>query len=330
LELCLVAIVGALMAVVAPMVGRPSIRAIGVWFRRVSLVLGCVAALILAAIAGYDGIVRFALVRDYNRKVQEFRAKTSLLQEAFPLKAQTYSTGDSARDRDWIVVYAISNVHEAEVMLRSLGCDESAVHSAVARFLSMSAPEYEDKTVTLEVGPSDEKGGDCLPKDIFDRVGAEAAVATKSSANPPLDFSSIAEPLPSQAVPSTMPAAPKKQQLPRLTLNDVEVRPKKREIVFDFRIRDSDAARQFFAPLPDWYTEALQHNIEVARVPDWMKPGEAPPSWSFTEWMDSRSPVLILAAGILALSALCFVVGSRIHTTVADAPGSASAARVPD
>jgi len=37
---------------------------------------------------------------------------------------------------------------------------------------------------------------------------------------------------------------------------------------------------RFFGSSPDWYTEALQHNIEVARVPDWMKPGEMPASWS--------------------------------------------------
>ena len=99
------------------------------------------------------------------------------------------------------------------------------------------------------------------------------------------------------------------------------------EIWFGF---DRYAGKRFFAPLPDWYTEALQHNIEVTRVPDWMKPGESPASWSFTEWMYFRSPLLILTTGMLALSALCFVVGSRIHTTVADAQGSAGAARVSD
>src|SRR5271165_889052 len=57
LELCLVAVIGVLTAVVAPMVGRPATGALKVWFRRAGLGLGCAAALILAATAGYDGIV---------------------------------------------------------------------------------------------------------------------------------------------------------------------------------------------------------------------------------------------------------------------------------
>ena len=107
-------------------------------------------------------------------------------------------------------------------------------------------------------------------------------------------------------------------------------KPTTREIVLDFRIENSDAAKRFFAPLPDWYAEALQHNIAVSRVPDWMKPGEPAAPWSFTDWLGSRSPWLILAAGVLAFGVLCFVVGSRIDRTVADAQGSAGAARVSD
>jgi len=94
LELCLVAVIGALAAVVAPMVGRPSARVLKVSFRRAGLVLGGAAALILVATAGYDGIVRFALLRDYNRKVQEFQAKEPLLQEAFPLDLRPTTTSN--------------------------------------------------------------------------------------------------------------------------------------------------------------------------------------------------------------------------------------------
>jgi hypothetical protein len=61
----------------------------------------------------------------------------------------------------------------------------------------------------------------------------------------------------------------------------------------------------------------MQHNIEVARVPVWMKPGEPPAAWSFTDWLYSRRSWLFAAAGILILSALCFVVGSRIDRTAA-------------
>ena len=68
-----------------------------------------------------------------------------------------------------------------------------------------------------------------------------------------------------------------------------------REIWFGF---DRDAGeRFFFAPLPEWHTEALQHNIQVARVPYWMSPGEPPTPLSFAGWLGSRSPVVILAAG---------------------------------
>ena len=54
--------------------------------------------------------------------------------------------------------------------------------------------------------------------------------------------------------------------------------------------------------LPDWHAEALQYNIEVASVPDWMKPGEPPASFSFTEWLDSRSSGLVLIAGMLVFA----------------------------
>src|SRR5271166_3070375 len=72
LELCLVAVVGALAAVVAPMVGRFSARARRVWFRRAGLVLGFAAVLILAATAGHDAVAYFSLWRDYDQKVLDF------------------------------------------------------------------------------------------------------------------------------------------------------------------------------------------------------------------------------------------------------------------
>jgi hypothetical protein len=189
-------------------------------------------------------------------------------------------------------VNPISNVHEAEFMLRSLGCDDRGIQRAMAWFLSVSTPEYDSKTRTFVIGASDGKGRNCLPKDIFDqdaaKAGAELAPATK------------------QAAADIDPS--------------VGMIPKYREIGFDFQIRDSDAAKRFFAPLPDWYAEALQRNIEVGSVPDWMKPGEPPATWSFTAWLDSRSFWLILAAGMLGLSVLCLVVASRINkaTTGAD------------
>jgi hypothetical protein len=63
------------------MVGRPSARAPKVWFRRAGLVLGSVAVTILVLTAGYDAIVHFTLLHDYNKKVQEFQAKGPLLQQ---------------------------------------------------------------------------------------------------------------------------------------------------------------------------------------------------------------------------------------------------------
>jgi hypothetical protein len=263
--------------------------------------LGSAALTILVLTAGYDAIVRFTLSHDYNKKVQEFQAKGPLLQEAFPLVlAPTVVTNEI----DFRLYNPITNVHEAEIMLRSLGCDGRAIQRAVALFLSASAPEYNEKTLTFGIGASDGKNGHCLPQDIFDKV--EAGVAAKTGSAP------------QKASPKVKwddEAAP--QAPPGFT---------EREIAFDFRIENSDAAKRFFAPLPDWYAEALQHNIEVSRVPDWMKPGEPPASWSFTEWLDSRSPWLILAAGMLALSVLCFVVARRIDRTTANAKSSAGAA----
>ena len=179
LELCLVAVIGALAAVVPPIVGRPSARAPKVWFRRVSLVLGSAAVTILVLTAGYDAIVRFTLSHDYNKKVQEFQAKGPLLQEAFPLVlAPTVVTNEI----DFRLYNPITNIHEAEIMLRSLGCDGRAIQRAVALFLSASAPEYNEKTLTFGIGASDGKNGHCLPQDIFDKV--EAGVAAKTGSAP--------------------------------------------------------------------------------------------------------------------------------------------------
>jgi len=75
LELCLVAIVGALAAIVAPMVGRSSTRALRVWFRGAGLLLGCAAALILAATAGHDAVVHFAFLREYDQRCRIFKRK---------------------------------------------------------------------------------------------------------------------------------------------------------------------------------------------------------------------------------------------------------------
>jgi hypothetical protein len=274
--------------------------------------LTCAAVTILALTAGYDAIVRFALLHDYNKEVQEFQAKGPLLQEAFPLDlAPTVVTNEI----DFRPNNPITNVHEAEIMLRSLGCDDRAIQRAVALFLSASTPEYNEKTLTFGIGVSGGKNGDCLPQDIFDKVTAEARAAAKTAsapqkASPKVKWDDGATP----------------QLPPGFTLD----KPTTREIVLDFRIENSDAAKRFFAPLPDWYAEALQHNIAVSRVPDWMKPGEPAAPWSFTDWLGSRSPWLILAAGVLAFGVLCFVVGSRIDRTVADAQGSAGAARVSD
>ena len=53
LEFCLLAVIGILAEIVAPVVGRPSARALKVWLRGTGLVLGCAAALILAATGSY-------------------------------------------------------------------------------------------------------------------------------------------------------------------------------------------------------------------------------------------------------------------------------------
>ena len=57
------------------------------------------------------------------------------------------------------------------------------------------------------------------------------------------------------------------------------------------------------------------------------KPGEPPASWSFAEWLGSRSSVLILAAGMLAVSVLCFVVAGRIDRTTTIAENGAGGVR---
>jgi len=248
----LVAIVGALAAIVAPMVGRSSTRALRVWFRGAGLLLGCAAALILAATAGHDAVVHFAFLREYDQRVQDFQEKAPLLRQAFPTDLALPLDPSLRAGRlsaDGFLVCSISNVHEAEFMLRRIGWRDSDIQRATAQFLSASATEsYSPKTLR------------------FLSSSEIAASGTKGAS-------------------------------------------------FDFSIRDADAAKRFFAPLPDWYTEALQHNIEVARVPDWLKPGEPSASWSFTEWLDLRSTWLILASGMLVLSVLGFVVGSRIGRT---------------
>ncbi len=264
LELCLVAIVGALAAVVAPMVGRPSTRALAVWFRRAGLVLGCAAVVILGATAGHDAVVHFSLLREYNQKVQDFQAKAPLIRQAFPLDPALPLDPSLRAGRllaDGFLVCSISNVHEAEFMLRRIGWSGSDIQRATAKFLSASVPEsYSPKTLRF------------LSSDEIAMSGTKGAS-------------------------------------------------------FEFYIRDSDAAKRFFAPLPDWYAEALQHNIEVARVPDWMKPGEPPAAWSFTDWLSSRSTVFILAAGLVAFSVLCFVVGRRIERITVAEDRSAGGAR---
>lgn len=224
-----------------PAGGRPGIDALSA--------LGCTAVLVLAATAGYDAIVRVTLLRDYDRKIQDFQAKAPLLRQAFPLDPALLMDPSLRAGRlsaDGFLACSISNVHEAQFMLRRIGWLDSDIPRATAMFLSASVPEsYAPKT--LRFLSSDEV----------------ATSGTKGAS-------------------------------------------------FEFYIRDEDAAKRFFGPLPDWYAEALQHNIEVSRVPDWMKPGEPPASLSFTEWLDSRSSWLILAAGMLVLSLFCFVAGSGI------------------
>ncbi len=266
LELCLVATIAALAGVVAAMLERASARTLKVWLHRVGLVLGCAALLTLASVAGYDVVARVSLERDLDRKVQDFKSKAPLLRQGFPLDPalpldSSLRAGRFSADR--FLVCSISNIHEAEFVLRRIGWRDSDLPDATALFLSASEPDSRRKTLRF-------------------LSGSDLAMSETKGAS------------------------------------------------FEFYIEDRDAAKRFFGPLPDWWTEALEHNIEVARVPDWMKPGEPPASWSFTDWLGSRSPWLILAAGMLALSALCFVVGSRIDTTAADAQSSAGAARVSD
>jgi hypothetical protein len=307
LEFCLIVVIGALALVLAPMIGHPSIRALKTWFRRSGVALGCVAVVILAAVAGYDGIARVALVRDYNRSVQGFQAKEPLLREAFPLDLSPTITTDGYQIQ-WD--NRISNVHEAELMLRTLGCDDHSLQQATARFLSASTPEYDDKTLSFGIGFSGEKSRGCALEDIFDKVSAQA----KRKGPGQFSLSDVDAPPPRKLPP---PPPGFIETVPPSSADAQTARTPMREITFTFRVNDTDAAKRFFAPLPDWWAEALQHNIEVASVPDWMKPGEPPAPWSFSDWLGSRRSWLILAAGMLAASALCFVVAGRIDRTMA-------------
>jgi hypothetical protein len=277
--------------------------------------------MILVGIAGYDGIVRLTLLHDYNRRVQEFQAKEPLLQKAFPLDFPQIVT-----TKEYEILppnKSISNVHEAEVILRNLGCDDLSVQRATARFLSASTPEYENKTLRFSVGRSGGKGGDCSPKDIKDIFDQLATNASPPKTDPYTAYGGKASAATAARVPAPPPGftedvplandsgkfrAAAKNASPKVRWDD-EI---DQEIGFEFQIRDSDAARQFFTPLPDWHTEALEHKIEVGRVPDWMKPGQPPAPLAFVDWLDSRSPWLILAAGMLALGVLCLVAASRI------------------
>ena len=263
LELCLVAIIAALAAVVAPMFGRPSARTLKAWLHRASLVLGCAALLTLASVAGYDVIARLSLVRDFDRKVQDFKSKAPLLRQGFPLgpaPALDSSLRAGRFSADGLLVCSISNIHEAEFMLRRIGWRDSDLPKASALFLSASEPDSQRKTLTF-------------------LSGSDLAMSGTKGAS------------------------------------------------FEFYIEDRDAAKRFFGPLPDWWTEALGDNIEVARVPDWMKPGDPPAEWSFTDWLGSRAPWLVLITGMLALSALCFVLGRRIDMTTDDTNRSVGGVR---
>jgi hypothetical protein len=68
----------------------------------------------------------------------------------------------------FIPIIAISNVHEAEHVLRSMGCAGDQSQRATARFLAASQPDYEKKTLTLAARK------DWTLGDIFDAVGDEA------------------------------------------------------------------------------------------------------------------------------------------------------------
>jgi hypothetical protein len=86
--------------------------------------------------------------------MQEFEAKKPLLEEAFPLVLQPTTTPNGYQIQ-WDI--SISNVHEAEIMLRSLGCNDRGIQHAMARFLSASAPEYGTKTLVVDIGTSDDQ-----------------------------------------------------------------------------------------------------------------------------------------------------------------------------
>jgi hypothetical protein len=169
------------------MVGRPSTRALGVWIRRAVLVFGCAAVLILAATAGHDAVAHFSLLRDYHQRVQDFQAKAPLLRQAFPLDPALPLDPSLRAGRlsaDGFLVCSISNVHEAEFMLRRIGWRDIDIQRATAQFLSSSVPEsYSPKTLRF------------LSSDEIALSGTKGAS-------------------------------------------------------FEFYIRDSDAAKRFFAPLP--------------------------------------------------------------------------------
>lgn len=177
--------------------------------------MGSAAVSILAAIVGYDGTVRIVLLRDYAQEVREFQAKEPLLQEAFPLDLSTTATTNGYQVQ-WD--NPISNVHEAELMLRSLDGDDRSVQHAIARFLSASTPEYNNKTLTFEIGTTGEKHGDCLTKeDIFDQIASNAKAPKGTLAPPPGFDEEIPVPKPGAAARRTAAA-----QSSQITDSDVE------------------------------------------------------------------------------------------------------------
>jgi hypothetical protein len=114
-------------------------------------------------------------------------------------------------------------------MLRSLGCNDRGIQHAIARFLAASTPEYDTKSLTFETETSNGKGGgNCLPKDIFDRVAADPAAATKSEARKPSFARKFRTSATASRNPSDesywRPAEPKKQQTDRPSNYDTLIR----------------------------------------------------------------------------------------------------------
>ncbi len=282
LELCLLGAVGVLAALLAPIAERCSLATLKIWLQRVGLVLGCAAVLLVAVKAGYAGIAYYMQVRAYEAKVREFRAKTALLREAFPMqraqspaippppagfdeevplpeqkkRGKSAKTGTdifdqaAASPQDTLPVYEITNFHEAEFILRRLGWGGNDIQRVTGMFLSATVPEsYQPKRLSF------------LSSDEVARSGTKGAS-------------------------------------------------------IEFYIRDDDAAKRFFAPLPDWYAEALRQNIEVSRVPEWMKPGEPP---TFPDWLDWQTLWITPALVALALGVICFVTSRRLRATMPDA-----------